>query len=720
MQNKQQATNQAVRNTNQAQMLLTQASLAGNAQLSGVLQISLASNQASLRKAIDDEAQAQGPGDAGRQAVLKRLNADPGSAFAVAQATRPAQANANATGPQATPANAPAAPAAPKPEPNSPEELKTYDSLKQATPEQVQATSDAAKQLKEAKTDEDKLKAYTKLHENLNPAEVDKLSTAMGVDKDPVIQAVRQDSKARDAMKALAKPDSTPEQRADAALKLAGRLQELNVVQGKAGEVIKEWLGSVPSAEQVVKDLNTLSDPNASKTDKVASALSLSDSLGKLLPGKLEESLKPLLSSLAGGSELAKSIAKWADPEASAQDKAKAALDLAKSIKSTVGDFSPDLARKLRSLDSSLNSVGNAMTLLDPNASLKDKAEAALGLAADVPQIAGDLKALKSWLKERGVDNASGIVDEAARLPASARLPQAVRAGLSDEAAGKLTPEQADQMAKTYADNKNQLREKAMAISDPAERTKALNKVEAEARAYGASTAKAISGLSDPKAVDALVKELAASPDAAARRALADAVGGMKPGMADHLLTSQFGDKSGAQVLAKAAQNVDAGDAKKLATLMGDLGSKEAVKAFGETLSRTSAAGLPQLVNTLHGMKPGVADKLLTSQIDGKPAAEVLSGVMDKLDKDSADKLGKILASGDEKAAKFALQLASSADASVLKETLKLIGDPEMAGKALQAFSSVLDKAGIKMNRPGNGGGYVVKVIASTEARFIA
>ena len=25
-----------------------------------------------------------------------------------------------------------------------------------------------------------------------------------------------------------------------------------------------------------------------------------------------------------------------------------------------------------------------------------------------------------------------------------------------------------------------------------------------------------------------------------------------------------------------------------------------------------------------------------------------------------------------------------------------------------------------KMNRPGNGGGYVVKVIASTEARFIA
>ncbi len=495
----------------------------------------------------------------------------------------------------------------------------------------------------------------------------------------------------------MAKPDSTPEQRADAALKLAGRLQELNVVQGKAGEVIKEWLGSVPSAEQVVKDLNTLSDPNASKTDKVASALSLSDSLGKLLPGKLEESLKPLLSSLAGGSELAKSIAKWADPEASALDKAKAALDLAKSIKSTVGEFSPDLARKLKSLDSSLNSVGNAMTLLDPNASVKDKAEAALGLASDVPQIAGDLKALKTWLTDRGVPDAAAISDEAARLPAAQRLPQAVRSGLSDEAARKLTPEQAEQMAKSYAQNASQLREKAMGLSDPAERNKALASLQDDARAYGASVSKAVNGLSDPKAVDALVKELAASPDLASRRALADAVGGMKPGMADQLLTSQFGDKSGAQVLAKATQSLDADGTEKLTRLMGDLGSKEAAKAFGDTLSRTSAAGLPQLVNTLEGMKPGVADKLLTSQIDGKPAAEVLSGVMDKLDKDSADKLGKILAGGDEKAAKFALQLASSADASVLKETLKLIGDPEMAGKALQAFSSVLDKAGIKM-----------------------
>lgn len=655
------ATDRAVQTASQANQTLQDVSAATHGRSAALphLQRNVEVTQADLKTAVADEVKAhvqaslpqgQQPTQAdyaqAMQVVSQRHQDNPASAALLKQAA-PAEAG-NASGPAAAGQKPQKEPTS---DPTTPEGMKERfpDEMGSRSQQEQKEAADASRQLRDGNAEE-KVQAMTTLSRYLPDKSVDSLSKELRVENNPTVQKVRQDTKARENMRTLADPKSSDAQRADAAIGLANRLNEMKLVPGKAGEVVKKYLKNFPSVESVTKSLNKLSDPAAtdaekasavmklgqdlgkalpgkvgdalkpfldklpgaqkavdaynvlsnpekSAADKIKAGLDLADGLGKLAPEKLGDALKPYLSALPSGKALVDAITTWAKPDASALDKAKATLNLANAIKTSVGDAFPQLAGHLRYADSTLKSVGHALTLLDPNASLKDKAEAALGLTAEVPQIAGDLQELKKFLTEGGIEaaNASKITDEIKNLPAVKQLPEGLVSKLDPAVAENLTPEQASRLSKLYSEGDKSLQE---------------------------ALGKTLPNLKESASVDALLSAVEGVEDKAARKGLLDAVGGLKPGM---------------------------------------------------------------------------ADSLLADTINGKPASEALAGIFKSLDGDTATKLAGMLADADDKAVRFALQMADSVDGKALKETLAVIGDSKVAGQALRAFANMMDKFGVKL-----------------------
>lgn len=331
----------------------------------------------------------------------------------------------------------------------------------------------------------------------------------------------------------------------------------------------------------------TLASKDSSSADKIKAALTLADSLGSLAPDKLGQVLKPYLAALPSGQALVDAITAYTDPDASALDKAKATLELAKAIRKSAGDAFPKLADKLRHTESFTKSIGAALTLIDPDASLKDKAEAALQLAANVPELAGDARALGQFLKNNGVEDSEAILKEIDRLPATAHLPEDIKKNLNPEVAKSMTPEQADQLAKMAAEGD---------MKDELNAT--LKKIK------------------DPEAFKALMSSLDQAGDNAGKKALLKTLSGLKTGVADELLTSKIGDKPAAKVLAKLVNGLDADQRADLAKLLKDFDT-DGLKSFLKISDKVDSKVL------------GDALKYL-GKVDSKTASTVLKG-LDKM-----------------------------------------------------------------------------------------
>src|SRR5690606_28077338 len=126
----------------------------------------------------------------------------------------------------------------------------------------------------------------------------------------------------------------------------------------------------------------------------------------------------------------------------------------------------PELKDALGKLDSSFKAVGAALTLIDPDASLKDKAEAAATLATELPDIKEDLEGFKKLLKDAGVKNADQVLDQSA-ITATIK-------GLDPEIAAKLSPDELETLgALSQSLGKDELGKVLEKLNDP-EAIKAL------------------------------------------------------------------------------------------------------------------------------------------------------------------------------------------------------------------------------------------------------
>lgn len=345
--------------------------------------------------------------------------------------------------------------------------------------------------------------------------------------------------------------------------------------------------------------LATLANPNAKPTDKVAAALTLASAAGGLLPKDTQKLLDKYLAALPAGAELSRAIGSWTDPNAGPLDKARAALDVAKAAQKATGKAWPELANSLRAADSFTKSVGAALTLLDPEASVQDKAQAAADLVANVPGLKADAKELADLLRSRGVANADEVLLAAGNLAAVQQLPKAVRDSLDPQVLAKLS---ADDLAR-------------------------LNTLAADPALAG-DLAKALKNLHDPASVASLAKALADGPgDAAAKKAVLSTLAGMRNGEADKLLAKAINGQPAAEVLAKLSSQLDEAGQKNLAKLMADF-SDEA----GEVLLKMADAD------------PGIVKQLLkfSGEVDGKLVSRALEGFSKVLGKVGVEVTGEV------------------------------------------------------------------------------
>jgi hypothetical protein len=290
-------------------------------------------------------------------------------------------------------------------------------------------------------------------------------------------------------------------------------------------------LAKLATNSDALKALGELTSKDSSTVDKAKAALELANAAGDIFkPEDLKGVLNTALNALPAGAKLAEAISTFMDPEKGAIDKAKASLALAESLKDFAGKEFPKLANDLRKLDGTFKAVGSAITLLDPDASLKDKALAAAQLAVEIPDLKKDLTAFKGVLEQFGVKNAGEVVEQAA-------VEAAVK-GLAPEVAAKLTPEQL-----------TSLKDLATKVG-PEELEKVLG------------------GITDPKALEGLTSQLTKLDGPAGKRLLT-ALGDMEHGalaktLTDPKLVEQLGsmatklDDEAMGIVGKLAKDMDA------------------------------------------------------------------------------------------------------------------------------------------------------------------
>jgi hypothetical protein len=373
--------------------------------------------------------------------------------------------------------------------------------------------------------------------------------------------------------------------------------------------------------------LSKLTDEKASVADKAKAALELAHTAGSTFkPQELKGVLNHVLNGLPAGAKLAEAIGVFSDPNKSPIDKAKAALGLAEALKDFAGTSFPQLANELRKLDGTFRAVSAAITLLDPKASVKDKALAAAQLAAELPDLQNDLVAFKDALKQAGVKNVDEVV-------AQAGIDAAVK-GLAPELASRLTPQQ-------------------------------LQTVQELAAKVGPDKLEAVlKGIQDPKALDGLMGQLG-KLDAAAGKRLLSTLGGMEHGnlakvLSDPKTIEQLGtlatklDDGAAGVLARIAKDIDPDGLKTLLKFTDGVSPdllKTSLKGLDGVLQQGGGKLLGKALGVLDdvlgkmGIQVGkeVAEKVFKNLVKIIPFAGAVPGVIDaaRYAKEAAELQGK-------------------------------------------------------------------------------
>ncbi len=404
-----------------------------------------------------------------------------------------------------------------------------------------------------------------------------------------------------------------------------------------------------------LKSVSTLADPKASTADKIAAAIELGDTAKNLIPpAKLEGVLGKALKGLPSAKAAVDAIGKFTDPKATSLEKAQAALALAKEVKGLAGDVFPQVADRLRKLDGTFRAAGAAMTLLDPKASVKDKALAAAQLAAELPDLKGDLSKLKDVFTRAGVADPEAIVREGDDLA------QLARRGIDPALATRAQPRRSS-------------------TSSPRSR----------ARPGPEELEKVMKNVTDKAALDKLVTQLSGLDAAGTKNAVAALATLEKP-----LLNEVLKDP-------------------KLGTQLTEIASKlgpDAGKQLGTALKGLDKAGAESLLKLGAAMDPDQFAKTLADPT----AAENLAKTLGKLDPKSVDGLVKIAADMDADGLKTLLKFSAVAPKEALETGIRTLGPilekggGRLLGKALGALDAIVAKLGVELT-----GDVAVKVFKS-------
>jgi len=241
--------------------------------------------------------------------------------------------------------------------------------------------------------------------------------------------------------------NGTPSERLSAAITLANlvdrdQLDRIATELGVRDASITRLLNS-PAAFAAAA---TVADPNASDAERINATIDLAEAVGSLPRGELGDALEPHLKSLAQAQSLAHLVNTIFDPNASAQDKAEAALDFAGDLRKG----NPLLSNRVNAL---LGTTGNvtavlsaALTLTDPEASVAEKAGAVVDLAAALPKLKGDITAIRDLLKNYvGSADLEKLLRE---LPAEIRLSPRIVAALDPDVLQSLSKADIDNLEK--------------------------------------------------------------------------------------------------------------------------------------------------------------------------------------------------------------------------------------------------------------------------------
>lgn len=396
-----------------------------------------------------------------------------------------------------------------------------------------------------------------------------------------------------DAMKKLATGSPSEKFSALAALakdfpdNLGGALDKLGIKD--------TTLGKIAANKDALSALSTLTDPKTGKADKAAAALDFAKELGGVLkPDDLKGALSTALNGLDSGSKLITAISTWADPEKTGVEKAKATLDLGKSLIEFAGKESPQLGNKLRTLDGPLKAAGAAITLLDPKAELQDKIDAGLQLASSLPGLKDDLKGLKELFVNAGVKDAAKVSEGVAQAA------QTAIKGLEPALARKLTGAELEQL-KTLG-----------------------------AKVGEDELAKVLAGVGDKEALGVLTSQLS-KLDAAAGKQLLSTLGELEHGV----LQKALKDPALTESLVKMAGKLDEDGAKVMGKILKEF-DHEGLKTLTKFADKLEGPALKDALKLMEPIAEHGGSKLAGQALKGLDKALSKFGV--KLTEKSAAK----------------------------------------------------------------------------------
>lgn len=424
----------------------------------------------------------------------------------------------------------------------------------------------------------------------LTDAETDALASLAGV---PPTQTLSTDDARALIGEMEALRTGSASERLDALGALAGRFSadEVRTLLAESG-VSDAALDRIAGSGEALGALADVVAADTSPADRAAAALALLDAAGDVLGDSAGTFFDDHLSQLPNARGVLGGIDTLLDPDASAADGAEASLSIVQSLQSGLGEQFPQLGHRLRALESITGSLGAAVTLLDPDASLQDKAQAAAQLYANVPGVAGDVDRIRSLLSAGGVPDAEAIAGRVAQLPGGDLIPEALRGQLSPELVDSLTPQQAQR------------------IADLAARSDDV------AGALGP----ALTGLTRGAALDSVLDGLSGRSDEAVVATL-DALGQLGPGVADDLVTQTVGGRPATEVLAEFIDGLPADARGSIGPLLRDFDAATAARV----LDIADRAGPDAAADLLRGLDG--------ANVDSRQVGRMLNDALNLLDR---------------------------------------------------------------------------------------
>ncbi len=411
--------------------------------------------------------------------------------------------------------------------------------------------------------------------------------------------------------------------------------------------------------------VRALLNPDSTPAQRTSALMQTLSSLGQALP---PERLKATLEKIGGSHDLANKLntnlgnlksltdayTVFTNPNASDAAKAKAALNVATSLKNVVGnEVFKDLGPALKRLDGPARLVSAGLTLLDPNAKPEDRAAAALSIAGEARGAWRDLKGLTQALRDAKVPNPEAIVKDAQDFADRTLrdLPESVRS--------RVTGPQVAELARA-ADK--------VELSDLKPLLEKLD-------------------VTQPGALDEVLKQVnhAASPEEAKR--FIGAVNGLDPKVAADVLK----DPASAQRIADLAKKMPVDQTTDhLAEALKNAKSTDDVNKLIGALDSAEPAEANKLAKALKGMDPAEMSKLL-GDTEG---LQNFTKAVKSLDGEALDSFVKITRGMDAAGVANLSKYASLADGDVFQKLMRGAAPllEKMDGRAIGELANGLAK----------------------------